>query len=64
MLVEYDVISVKMGELYLNLIKLEIARLSEDMEDPHLIMNSIILSKEQVEEKMDSLENASIRKFS
>jgi hypothetical protein len=50
MLVECDVISVKRGELYLKLIELELVGSTEDVEDPHLIMNSILLSKEQMEE--------------
>jgi hypothetical protein len=63
MLVECDVISVKRGELYLKLIELELVGSTEDVEDPHLIMNSILLSKEQMEEKLDSLKIASTKKF-
>ena len=59
MLVKCDVISVKRGELYLKLIELELVRSTEDVEDPHLIMNSILLSKGQLEENMDSLNIAS-----
>jgi hypothetical protein len=38
-LAEFDVISSKRGELYLNLIELELARSNEDVEDPLLISN-------------------------
>jgi hypothetical protein len=55
MLAECDVISSKRGELYLMLIELKLSGLTEDVEDPHLIINSILLSKEQMEEKIDSL---------
>ena len=49
MLVECDAISVKRGEWYLKFSKLELVDSTEDVEDPHLIMNSIILSKEKME---------------
>jgi hypothetical protein len=49
MLAKCDAISVKRGELYLKLIELELAGLTKDVEDPHLIMNSILLSKEKIE---------------
>jgi hypothetical protein len=63
MLVECDVISVKRVELYLYFIELKQVRLTEDVENPHLIMNSILLTKEQMEENFDSLNIASAVKF-
>jgi hypothetical protein len=48
MLVECDTISVKRGELYLKLIELDLAGSTRDVEDPHLILNSILMSKEQL----------------
>jgi hypothetical protein len=62
-LVECDVISVKRGELYLKLIKLKLVGSTEDVEDPQLIMNSILLTKEQIEEKLDSLKIPSTKTF-
>jgi hypothetical protein len=59
MLVECDVTSVKRGELYLKFIELELARSTGDVEDSHLIMNMILLSKEQMEKNLDSLKIAS-----
>jgi len=55
MLYECDSISVKRGELYFKLIELDLDGSTRDVEDPHLILNSILLSKEQMEEKLDSL---------
>jgi hypothetical protein len=63
MLVECDVMSVKMSELYLKLIELELVGSTEDVEDSHLILNSILLSKEQMEEKLDLLKIASAENF-
>jgi hypothetical protein len=37
-LVECDVISEKRDELYLKLVELELVGLTEDLEDPHLII--------------------------
>jgi hypothetical protein len=51
MLVECDFISVKRGEIYLKLIELELVGLMGDGEDPNLILNYILLSKEQMEER-------------
>jgi hypothetical protein len=59
MLVECDVISAKRVELYFNFIELELVGSIEEVEDPHFIMNSILLSKEQMEEKLDSLKISS-----
>jgi hypothetical protein len=63
MLVNVMSLVSKRGELYLKLIELELVGSTEDVEDPHLIMNSILLSKEQMEEKLDSLKIASAEKF-
>jgi hypothetical protein len=42
---ECDIISVKRGELYLKLIELDLSRSTGDVEEPKLILNSILLSK-------------------
>jgi hypothetical protein len=63
MLVECDTISVKRGELYLKLIELDLAGSIGDVDDPCLILNSILMSKEQFEEKLDSLKTATAEKF-
>ena len=63
MLAECDVINSKRGELFLKLVELKLAGSTEDVEDPHLIMNSIILSKEKMEEKLDSLKISSTDMF-
>ena len=48
MLVECDAISSKRGELFLKLVELKLVGPTKDVEDPHLILNSILLSKEQM----------------
>jgi len=63
MLAKCDVNSVKRGELYLKLIELELVGSTNDVENLHLIMNSILLSNEQMEEKLDTLKIASSEKF-
>ena len=45
------------------MIELEIVGSTKDVEEPHLIMNSILLPKEQMEEKLDSLQIASAKNF-
>lgn len=45
MLMDSDAISSKRRELFLKLVELKLAGSTEDVEDPHLIMNSILLSK-------------------
>jgi len=62
-LAECDVISIKKGEFYLNLVELELFGSTEDVEDPHLIMNSILLSNEQMEKKSNLLKIASVEEF-
>jgi hypothetical protein len=63
MLVDCDTISVKKGDLYLKLIELDLAGTTGDVEDPHLILDSILMSKEQFEEKMELLKTASTERF-
>jgi hypothetical protein len=54
---------LKERELYLKLIELDLDGSTGDVEDPHLILNSILMSKEQFEVKLDSLKIASAEKF-
>jgi hypothetical protein len=49
--------------LYLKLIELDLFGSTRDVEDPHLILNTIVLSKEQVEEKLDTLKIALAETF-
>jgi hypothetical protein len=52
-LVDCDTISVKRGELYLKLIELDLVGTTREVEDPKLILNSIFMSKEKFEEKLE-----------
>jgi hypothetical protein len=47
MLVECDIINTKRGDLFLNLVDL-----TKELEGPHLIMDSILLSKDQLQEQL------------
>ena len=44
-MVNYDIISVKRGELYLKLIEFDLSRTIREVEDPKLMLNSILLKK-------------------
>jgi hypothetical protein len=63
MLVDCDTISVKEGDLYLKLIELDLTGTIGDVEDPHLILDSILMSKEQFKEKLELLKTASTERF-
>ena len=58
-LVDGDTISVKRGEFHLKLIELDLSGTTGEVEDPKLILNSILMSKEQFEEKQELLKTAS-----
>jgi hypothetical protein len=47
----------------LKLIELDLARSIGDVEDPNIIFNSILMSKEQFEVNLDSLKTASTKNF-
>jgi hypothetical protein len=63
MLVDCDIVSVKKWDLYLKLIEVDLVGSIGDVEDPHLILNSILMSKKQFEEKMDLLKAESNKRF-
>ena len=48
-LVDCDTISVKRGELYLKLIELDLVGTTREVEDPKLILNYVLMSKEKFE---------------
>jgi hypothetical protein len=50
LLEECDVINTKRGDLFLNLVDL-----TKELRGPHLIMDSILLSKDQLQEHLDAL---------
>ena len=62
-MVDCDTINVKRGELYLKLIELDLAGTTGEVEDPKFILNSILMSTDQFEEKMDILKIASTVRF-
>ena len=62
-MVDCDTINVKRGELYLKLIELDLFGTTGEVEDPKFILNSILMSTDQFEEKMDILKIASTVRF-
>jgi hypothetical protein len=60
---DFDIISVKRGEFYLKLIELDLSRTTGEFDDSKIILNSIFMSKEQFEEKLESLKYASAKSF-
>jgi hypothetical protein len=62
-LVDCDTLSVKKGESYLKLVELDLAGTTREVEDPKFILNSIFMTKEQFEEKMELLKSASGERF-
>jgi len=63
MLDECDTISVKRGESYLKLIELDLAGSIGDVEGRHLILNSILMSKEHFEVNLDSLKTTMLGEY-
>jgi hypothetical protein len=63
MLVDCDNISAKKGDLYLKLIELDLVGSTGDVENSHLILDSMFMSKEQFEEKVELLKTASTKRF-
>jgi hypothetical protein len=47
---ECDVINAKRGDLFLKLVDL-----TKELEDPHLIMDSMLLSKDKLQDYLDTL---------
>jgi hypothetical protein len=62
-LVDLDTLSVKKGELYLKLIELDLAGTTKEVDDQKIILNSIFMTKEQFEKKLESLKYASTERF-
>jgi hypothetical protein len=60
---DFDTISVKRGECYLKLVGLDLAGTTREVDDPQIILNSIFMSKEKFEEKLESLKSTSTEKF-
>jgi hypothetical protein len=54
---------LKKGTSCLKLIELDLVGSTGDVEDPHLILDSILMSKEKFEEKLDLLKTASTERF-
>jgi hypothetical protein len=54
-LVDCDTLSVKKGELYLKLIELDLAGTTGEVQDPKLILNSMLMTREQFEEHLEIL---------
>jgi hypothetical protein len=62
-LVDCDTLSVKKGELYFKLIELDLAGTTGEVQDPKLILNSMLMTREQFEEHLEILKGVSTEKF-
>jgi hypothetical protein len=62
-LVDCDTLSVKKGELYLKLVELDLAGTTREVQDPKLILNSMLMTREQFEEHLEILKVVSTEKF-
>jgi hypothetical protein len=62
-LVDLDTLSVKRGESYLKLIELDLAGTTGEVQDPRLISNSMLMTREQFEEHLEILKAMSNRKI-
>jgi hypothetical protein len=58
MLVECDTINSKISDLFLKLVDL-----TKELEGPHLIMDSILLSKDQLQEQLEALKTSWASEF-
>jgi hypothetical protein len=60
---DLDTLSVKKGEYYFKLIELDLAGSTGEVQDPRLISNSILITREKFEEHLEMLKVVSDRKF-
>jgi hypothetical protein len=56
-------LSVKKGELYLKLIELYLVGTTREVQDPKLILNYMLMTREQFEEHLEILKIVSVEKF-
>jgi hypothetical protein len=59
LLSECDVINIKRGDIFLKLVDL-----TKELDGPHLIMDTILLSREQLQEQLEALKVAWANEFS
>jgi len=60
---DLDSLSVKRGECYLKLIDLDLAATTREVDDSKIILNSVFMTKEQFEAKLETLKFASTERF-
>jgi hypothetical protein len=60
---DLDTLSVKRGECYLKLIDLDLVGTTGEVDDTKIILNSVFMTKEQFEAKLESLKSASTERF-
>ena len=62
-MVDCDTLSVKKGELYFKFIELDLAGTTGEVRDPKIILNSMLMTREQFEEHLEILKVVSVKKF-
>ena len=60
---DLDILSVKRGECYLKLIDLDLVGTTWEYDDTKIILNSVFMTKEQFEAKLESLKSTLAGKF-
>jgi hypothetical protein len=63
LLVDLDVLSVKKSEAYSKIMWLDLAGTTGEVQDPKLILNNILLARQQFEEHVEILKGISTKKF-
>jgi len=60
---DVNTLSVKKGELYFKFIELDLLGTIEEVSDPKLILNSLLMTREQFQEHLEILNGVSTEKF-
>jgi hypothetical protein len=60
---DLDTLGIKTGECYLKLIDLDLVGTTGEVDDTKIILNSVFMTKEHFEEKLESLKYASTERF-
>jgi hypothetical protein len=62
-MVDVDTLSVKNGESYLKLIELDLLGTTREVQDPKLILNSMLMTREKFQEHLEIMKGVSTEKF-
>jgi hypothetical protein len=60
---DLDTLSIKRGECHLKLIDLDLVGTTGEVDDTKIILNSVFMTKEKFEAKLESLKSQSAERF-